>query len=193
MDVKGQTAEALSSELSLDSKAVKVLAEILKKARAEDPALPESWDELRFCVMSPRYRPSKGTDLKISREISDAIGDYQERAATRSKKAAKATGGRVALVPKEHAEFTFYPTKAFREECGVEHEDVGLFLDPDEAVLLEDATVKAGAKRTVVTLPQGKIELNTALWEVRKDAKPASLKKYTVRDWSYIEQEYRAD
>lgn len=193
MDVKGQTAEAIGSALSLDSKAVRVLAEVLRKARAEDPAVPENWDELRFCVDSARYRPSKGADLKISSSISDAIGDYQERASTKPNQAAKATGGRVALMPKEHAEFTFYPTKAFREKCGVEHEDVGLFLDPDEAVLLENATVKAGAKRTVVVLPQGKIELNTALWEVRKEAKAASLKKYTVRDWSYIEQEYRTD
>ena len=196
--IAGNSA-AVAAALCLDAEQTKVLAKVYALAKKNSDNVT-CYKELWLAVCrAPFMGMEKQT--KAVEAIQELLAELPEKAA-RAGAATKATAKRastkvdapttrVAFTPKEHAEFTFRPNADFREESGSEHEDVGLFLDRGEHVVLDQVKRVTKGKQLVITISEGTVSMTAQEWDEVPSAKAAKLKgKSGVFDRQRIVDEY---
>ena len=190
---------AVAAALGLDAEHTKVLAKVYALAKKnKDPVT--CYQELWLAVWRAPFigmeKQSKAVEAiqnllaALPEKAGKAIATRKTRASKGASKADAPTT-RVAFTPKQHAEFTFRPSVEFREESGSEHEDVGLFLDRGEHVVLDQLKRATKGKQLVITIAEGTVSIIAKAWEEIPAAKAAKLKgKSGVFDRQKIVDEY---
>ena len=172
---------AVAALLGLSPGHLAILLKAFKLAAAKDEPIDDAdglYGWLYWCSVNDMK--SKARQLS---EISDAVLALPDGPSKGRKAASAGKGGKVAgsgtqtavLVgfrPVEHAEFTFYPTPAFKDECNCEHEDVGIFCDPEDMLLLEQHSRSARGASIRIQIAQGECVIRKHEWN-EVDAKDA--------------------
>jgi len=177
--IKDPSAVAALLGLSPDQGAL--LLKACKLAATKDEPIDDAdglYGWLYWC--SENAMKSKARELSA---ISDAVlalpdGPPKGRKAASPGKAGKGaksgveTSVLVGFRPVEHAEFTFFPTPAFKDECECEHDDVGIFCDPEDMLLLEQLSRSARGGTIRIRTAQGECVIRADEWD-EVDAKQA--------------------
>jgi hypothetical protein len=93
----------------------------------------------------------------------------------RERPAGKSKARAVGFRPERHAEFTFFPTPEFKRACGCDHDDVGIFCDADETLLLEQIARERKGARLRIRIAEGACEIVAKEWtELDADELPSA-------------------
>lgn len=96
--------------------------------------------------------------------LATAVLELPE-SAPKSKAVAVSKGQLVGFRPKEHAEFTFLPNAEFKKSCVCEHDDVGLWCDAGEIVVLQQLERTKRVTRVRVHIAEGVCEFVVKEWD----------------------------
>lgn len=93
------------------------------------------------------------------------------------------------------AEYTFTPSKKFRDECGCSEKDVGYFLNNPEVLMLEPTKPVTLTKSGILNIPisQGKVSIDGDAWDeltLKKYETLTKNNKATAHDINCICREY---
>lgn len=125
--------------------------------------------------------------------MAAAILDLPE-SAPKAKSTAGPKAQLVGFQPKEHAEFTFFPTSEFKRACECEHDDVGLFCDAGEILLLQQLERTKKGARINIRIAEGVCVIVAKEWdELDADELPGMGRRGkagTVFDIARIRDEY---
>ena len=125
--------------------------------------------------------------------IVAAILDLPD-SAPKGKSAAGPKAQLVGFQPKEHAEFTFFPTGEFKRACECDHDDIGIFCDAGEMLLLQQLERTKKGARITIRIAEGTCEIVAKEWdELGADELPGKgrrVKAGTVFDIARIRDEY---
>ena len=108
-----------------------------------------------------------------------------------------ATVNYIYYIPKKNteAEYTFTPSKKFKDECGRSEKDVGYFLNDSEVLLLEPTKPVSLTKNGTLNIPisEGKVSIDSDAWDELTLKKYETLmknNKATTHDSDSIRREY---
>lgn len=94
------------------------------------------------------------------------------------------------------AEYTFYPSSAFRKSTGSDQSDVGYFLKRNELIVLAQTSRRTAKDRTEISINEGLVSIVTDQWDELDDQRAGKLERARTaafHDFDSIKAEYLAD
>lgn len=183
--------KAVSRLLGHSASDAVILAKAYELARKKDEPIEDAdslYGWLYWCEANGMKK-----DAAVLSAMAAAIIDLPE-SAPKGKAAASPKAQPVGFRPKEHAEFTFFATPEFKRACECEHDDVGLFCDAGETLLLQQLERTKKGARIRIRIAEGTCEIAAKQWhELGPDELPAKGRRGaagSVFDIARIRDEY---
>lgn len=139
-----------------------LLAKAYALAKKEEEPIDDAdglYGWLYWCQMNGMKK-----DAAALSRLTMAILELPE-SAPKGKAAVVSAGQLVGFRPKEHAEFTFYPSPEFKRSCECEHDDVGLWCDAGETLLLLQLERTKRGTRTRMQIAEDVCEIVAKEWD----------------------------